>query len=86
MKTTMLLAIVGAIVIIGAAGAVTASGTVAKAFGGSCSGDAAGTGHMNQHGYQYMWQYEGEDTTCPMEHNWDYSWNHNYSYCDCPDD
>lgn len=87
MKNSVLFAIVGAVALVAIAGFAVASSTSAGMFG---TQSGSGSGHMGMGGgmmhqwdneYQNGYNYSGTPGTCPMYHDWNYSYDHNGCPC-----
>jgi hypothetical protein len=85
MKTTALVAIIGVVAVLGLAGAVLAAGPLSNSTGGSGPTGGMGSGQMGGMGSMYGPQYHGGDGDCPMDNDWNYSWNGSaqHGYCPC---
>jgi len=85
MKTSVLFAVIAVGAVLAVAGLAVASSTGASIYSsqtksGTDNGMMAGNMHQWSSGYQY--QNSGGPGTCPM----DYDWNHSYDYDEdrCP--
>ena len=92
MKTSVLFAVIAAVAVLAVAGLAVASSTGASIYSsqtrsGTDNGMMGGgsgmmAGNMHQWGSEYQYQNSGSPGTCPM----DYDWNHTYDYDEnrCP--
>ena len=82
MKTSVMIALVGVVCLVAFAGVVAAAGPSMQVGAGSGGGASGMQMHQNGH----MGQYGQLSNGCPMDHDNNYSWDHNYGGCggSCP--
>jgi hypothetical protein len=85
MKASVIISLIGVVGLLAFAGTVVAAGAGTQA-GTSSAGGGVGGMHsgMHQNGHQY--QYNQSSAGCTMDHDYNYSWDHDYGGCggSCP--
>jgi hypothetical protein len=82
MSTAMIVAIVGAMSMLGVGGAAIASDDVGKMLGMG-PGAEDGSGNMHQWNHQHQWNHEG-NCTAPYSYDYNYSYSYDYDCETCP--